>query len=162
MPAADSKTADDIRIFVDADACPVKDEVFRVAGRHGLHVFVVANSYMRLPSAPLIERVLVEDGPDVADDWIADHARARDIVITADIPLADRALSAGAAVIAPDGKLLTQENIGMRLATRNLMADIRAATHTQTHNPAFTARDRSAFLQTLENTVQRLSRELPR
>ena len=145
-------------IYVDADACPVKEEVFRVADRHSLKVYIVANSFMRLPLSPLIERILVEDGPDVADDWIAERVTSDDIAITADIPLAARCIRAGAAVIDPSGKALSDDNIGITLATRNLMSDLREANHTQTYNAAFTRQDRSRFLQTLENTVQALKR----
>lgn len=146
-------------IYVDADACPVKDEIYKVAGRHKLKVFIVANSYMRLPDSPLIERVLVDDGPDVADDWIADHATLDDVVITADVPLAARCVPEGIATLAPNGKPFTLDNIGMKLATRNLMQDIREATHTQTYNAAFGPQDRSRFLQALEQAIQNLKRK---
>ena len=145
-------------IYVDADACPVKDETFRVAERHGLQVFVVSNSYMRLPQHPLIERVVVEEGPDAADDWIATHAGLDDIAITADIPLAARCIDNGTSTISPSGKVFTDSNIGMVLATRNLMTDLRETSNLQSYNAAFSKQDRSNFLQALENTVQAIKR----
>src|SRR5262249_8247082 len=116
-----------IRIYVDADACPVKDEVYRVAARHGLPVSVVANGFIRVPQDPLIERVAAGSAADAADDWIAQRAGASDIVITADIPLASRCVKAGAQVIAPNGNPFTEDSIGMTLAMRNLMHDLRSA-----------------------------------
>ena len=147
-----------IEIYVDADACPVKDEIYRVADRHKLKVYIVSNGFMRLPQSPLIERILVDEGPDVADDWIAEHATSDDIAITADIPLAARCVENNVTTIAPTGKLFTEDNIGMSLATRNLMADIRSASNTQTYNAEFSKQDRSNFLQALENAVQALKR----
>ena len=147
-----------IAIYLDADACPVKDEAYKVAQRHGLRVFVVANSYIATPRAPFIERVAVPAGPDVADDWIAERARQGDIVVTADIPLAARCVKTGASVIAPNGRVFDEASIGMALATRNLMEDLRSAGE-QTRGPrAFAPRDRSAFLSALETAVQRLKR----
>lgn len=147
-----------IAILVDADACPVKDEVYRVAGRHGLKVSVVANSFMQVPREPWIERVIVSSGFDAADDWIADRAGRRSIVVTSDIPLADRCLKAGATVLGPGGKPFTDDSIGMALATRAIMEDMRAM-GTITGGPKpFSPRDRSAFLQALETAVQRLKR----
>lgn len=147
-----------IAIYLDADACPVKDEAYKVAQRHGLRVFVVANSYIATPRAPFIERVAVPAGPDVADDWIAERAQRGDIVVTADIPLAARCVKAGASVIAPNGRVFDEASIGMALATRNLMEDLRSAGE-QTRGPrAFAPRDRSAFLSALETAVQRLKR----
>ena len=147
-----------MKIYVDADACPVKDEVVRVATRHAISVYMVANSWMRLPDSPLLERVVVDDGADAADDWIAAHAAAGDIVITADIPLASRSLKAGAKVIGPTGKPFTDAGIGMALAMRDLMADLRETGDVRGNNPAFTARDRSQFLQALEQAVQDIKR----
>ena len=147
-----------IEIYVDADACPVKDEIYRVADRHNLKVYIVSNAFMRLPQSPLIERVLVEEGPDVADDWIAEHASPTDIAITADIPLAARCVRNGVTTISPAGKPFTDDNIGLTLATRNLMTDLRETSNTQTYNAAFSAKDRSTFLQALENAVQALKR----
>jgi len=148
-----------IRIFVDADACPVKDEVYRVAERHGLHVHVVANAPIRVPQHELIERVTVAGDPDAADHWIAERAGASDVVVTADIPLAARCVKAGAAVIAPNGKPFTEDAIGMALAMRNLMTDLRSAGDTTAGPRAFTPRDRSAFLAALDQTVRRLQRK---
>ena len=116
-----------IRIFIDADACPVKPEIYRVAERYGLQVFVVANAFMAVPRSELIERVIVSEGPDVADDWIVERVTARDIVITADIPLAGRCVGKGATVIGPTGKPFTEDSIGMALATRDLLTDLRSA-----------------------------------
>ena len=116
-----------IRIFVDADACPVKPEIYRVAERHGTKVLVVSNSMMGIPAAPWIERVIVSDSPDAADDWIVEHAVRGDVVVTADIPLAARAVKAGASVIGPTGRVFTEASIGDTLATRNLMDDLRSA-----------------------------------
>jgi uncharacterized protein YaiI (UPF0178 family) len=147
-----------IAIYVDADACPVKDEIFKVASRHRLHVFVVANSFMMLPREPWIERVIVSGGFDAADDWIAERVARGAIVITSDIPLADRCIKAGAEVIGPTGKPFTEASIGMALATRDMMEDLRAM-GTATGGPKpFSARDRSAFLQALDLSIQRLRR----
>ena len=111
-------------IYVDADACPVKDEVVRVAERHGLAVHMVSNAWMRIADSPLINRVVVEEGPDVADDWIAAQIGSGDIAVTADIPLAARCIKAGAKVIGPTGKPFTESSIGMALAVRDMMADL--------------------------------------
>src|SRR3569623_1616287 len=116
-----------IRIFVDADACPVKNEVYRVAERYGLQVYVVANAFMQVPRGGLIELVVVAAGPDIADDWIAERAGATDVVVTADVPLAARAFRNGASVISPIGKAFDDDSIHMALATRNLLTDLRAA-----------------------------------
>ncbi len=149
---------DPITIYVDADACPVKDEVFRVAARYGLSVVVVANSFMRLPPEPWIERVVVGDGLDAADDWIAERAGPRAIVVTADVPLASRCVKAGASVLAPNGRAFTPEGIGLALATRNLMQDLRDA-GTVTGGPKpFSAKDRSAFLGAMDRVVSRMRR----
>ncbi|MEQ1612196.1 MAG: YaiI/YqxD family protein [Hyphomicrobiaceae bacterium] len=145
-------------IYVDADACPVKDEVLRVAERHGWQVFMVSNSFMRLPAHPLINRVVVEDGPDVADNWIAERAVKGDVVVTSDIPLAHRCVKAGAIIIRSDGKVLDQGSIGMALAMRNLMQDLREAGNMQTYNASFTKGDRSKFLQALETAIQAIKR----
>src|SRR5204863_6002357 len=115
------------RIFVDADACPVKDEIYRVAIRHGLPVSVVAGKFIRVPQDPLIERVAAGSGMDAADDWIAERAGPGDIVVTSDIPLASRCVKAGAEVIAPNGKPFTEQSLGMTLAVRNLMTDLRSS-----------------------------------
>jgi len=147
-----------IQIYVDADACPVKDEVVRVAIRHGLTVHMVANSWMRLDDDPLVRRVIVPEGPDAADDWIAERAGATDIVITADIPLAARALGNGAAVIGPTGKPFNGDNIGMALAMRDLNSELRDSGVIRGGGPGFSKQDRSRFLGTLENTVQTIKR----
>lgn len=145
-----------IRIFVDADACPVKDEVYRVAARHGLAVSVVANGFIRVPQDPLIERVAAGAAPDAADDWIAARAGATDIVITADVPLASRCVKAGAQVIAPTGKPFTEDSIGMAVAVRNLMHDLRSAGEVTGGPRPFSPRDRSTFLSALDQAIRRL------
>ena len=147
-----------IRIFVDADACPVKQEVFRVAERHGAVVFVVSNSMMALPRAPWIERVIVGDAPDAADDWIAERAVRDDIVVTADIPLAARGVKAGAQVVGPTGRHFSEDSIGMTMATRNLMDGLRSAGQITGGPKPFTARDRSTFLSALDLAFARLKR----
>jgi uncharacterized protein YaiI (UPF0178 family) len=146
-------------VFVDADACPVKDEVYKVAARHGVKTFVVANSFIRVPRDPLVELVVVPAGLDVADDWIAERANAQSVVITADIPLAARAVKAGAAVLAPNGRAFTESSIGMALATRNLMDDLRSAGATTGGPPPFSPKDRSAFLSGLHTALTRLTRK---
>ncbi len=149
-----------LHVYVDADACPVKQEVFRVAGRYGLKVTLVANSWMRVPDDPAIRLKVVGGGLDAADDFIADHAEPGDVVITADIPLAGRCLRAGASVIGTGGRPFTEANIGQVLATRDLLADLRGAGE-QTGGPApLTQRDRSRFLQQLDETVQSILRRL--
>ena len=147
-----------IVIQVDADACPVKAEIYRVAGRHRIKVYVVANSYLNVPREPWIERVTVSDGFDAADDWIAERARRGSIVITADIPLASRCIKAGAEVIGPTGKPFTEASIGMALATRDMMEDLRASGLVSGGPAPFSPRDRSAFLQALDLAIQRLKR----
>jgi uncharacterized protein YaiI (UPF0178 family) len=145
-------------ILVDADACPVKDEIYRVAWRHEVPVTIVSNAYLRVPDHPLVERVVVSDGFDAADDWIADAACDRTVVITADILLADRALKAGATVIAPNGKPFTPSSIGAAIATRAIMADLRAGGE-QLGGPApFAKADRSRFLSALDEALVRMAR----
>ncbi len=152
-------TAEPIRILVDADACPVKAEVYRVAERHGLAVVLVANSFIAIPrDAERVERVIVSDKLDAADDWIAEQARPGAIVVTADIPLASRALAKGAAVIAPNGRAHTQSSIGATLATRNLMDSLRSAGEVTGGPAPFSPRDRSAFLSALDLAANRLKR----
>lgn len=143
-----------VQIFVDADACPVKDEVARVAFRHELTVHMVSNSWMRLDDDPLIKRVIVAEGPDAADDWIAEHIGPADIAITADIPLAARCLKKGAAALGPNGKPFSGDNIGMALAMRDLNSDLRDAGVIRGGGPGFSKQDRSRFLNALENVVQ--------
>ncbi len=148
-----------ITIYVDADACPVKAEVYRVAERHGIKVYVVSNSFMAVPRQALIERVVVGSNPDAADDWIAERVARGAIVITSDVPLADRCIKAGAEVIAPAGRVLTEASIGMALATRNLMEDLRSAGQITGGPKPFQPRDRSKFLSTLDLAIVRLKRE---
>jgi len=147
-----------IRIYVDADACPVKDEIYRVAARHGLHVLVVANGFIRVPQDPAIERIAAGAGLDAADDWIAARAGTGDIVITADVPLASRCVKAGAEVIAPNGRPFDEASIGMTLAVRNLMHDLRSAGEVTGGPQPFTPRDRSDFLGALDRAIRRLQR----
>ena len=167
-----------ISIYVDADACPVKNEIYRVAARHGIKVIVVSNSPIAVPRDPLIERVVVVAGMDAADNWIAERvsgnpgaglpaetaapAKSRtvsgDIVITADIPLASRCVKAGAAAIAPTGRAFTEESIGMTLATRNLMDSLRSAGEITSGPKSFSPRDRSSFLSALDQAIVRLKR----
>jgi uncharacterized protein YaiI (UPF0178 family) len=147
-----------IEIYVDADACPVKAEVYRVAGRHRLKVHVVANSFIAVPRDPTIERVIVGGGFDAADDWIAERVTRGDIVITADVPLASRCVKAGADVIAPTGRAFTESSIGMALATRNLMDELRSAGAITGGPKPFSARDRSSFLSALDLAIVRLKR----
>ena len=149
-----------IRIFVDADACPVKPEIYRVAERYGLKVFVVANAFMTVPRSDTIERVIVSEGPDVADDWIVERAGTSDIVITADIPLAGRCVRKGATVIGPTGKPFDDNSIGMALATRDLLTDLRSAGASTRGPPPLTRQDISRFLSALDLAVMRLKRKL--
>jgi uncharacterized protein YaiI (UPF0178 family) len=146
-------------IFVDADACPVKAEVERVADRHKLIVHIVSNGGLRPSANPRIQTVIVPEGADAADNWIADHIGPFDIAVTADIPLAARCLQKGAAVIGPSGGLFTNDGIGMALGMRDLNRHLREATGQQTFNPGFTGKDRSRFLGALENLVQAKMRE---
>jgi uncharacterized protein len=147
------------RIYVDADACPVKDEIYRVAARHGLPVSVVAGNFIRVPPDPLIERIAAGSGMDAADDWIAERAGKGDIVVTSDIPLASRCVKAGAEVIAPNGKPFTEASIGMTLAVRNLMTDLRSSGEVTGGPRSFAPRDRSAFLSALDQTIRRIQRQ---
>ncbi len=150
--------AETIEILVDADACPVKDEVYRVGARHGVKTYVVSNSFIMLPRDPLIERVVVGSGLDIADDWIAERATRGKIVVTADIPLAHRAVKAGADAIAPNGRAYTESSIGAVLATRNLMTELREAGAVTGGPRPFSKADRSAFLQALDLAIVRLKR----
>lgn len=147
-----------LKIYVDADACPVKAEAVRVASRHDLTIYFVANSWMRLEDNPLIERVVVGEGADAADDWIAEHVGAFDLVVTADILLAARCLKAGAQCIGPTGKPFTDANIGAALAMRDLQRHLRETGESRGLNAAFTPRDRSRFLEALEHAVQAAKR----
>lgn len=148
----------DIQIYVDADACPVKDEALKVADRHAIPIHFVSNAWMRLPEHPLVHRTIVSQGADAADDWIAERAGPRDVVITQDIPLASRCLKAGAEVIGNTGKSFTSASIGMALAMRDLSQHLRETGESRGFNAAFTRRDRSRFLEALEGAVQRLKR----
>ncbi|MGE0661314.1 MAG: YaiI/YqxD family protein [Reyranellaceae bacterium] len=142
-----------IVVYVDADACPVKQEIYKVAERHGLPVVVVSNSFINVPRTPNIRLQMVGEGLNVADDWIAEQATARDIVITNDIPLADRVVKKGALAIAPNGKLYDANSIGMALATRNLMQDLREQGAITGGPKPFSAQDRSRFLQAMHEAV---------
>ncbi len=147
-----------LRILVDADACPVKEEIYKVARRHAVPVAIVANAFIRVPAEPLFERVLVGAGFDAADDWIAAAATAATIVITGDILLADRAIKAGATVIAHNGRPFHTGSIGQAVAQRALMADLRAMDRVSGGPAPFAKTDRSRFLSALDETIGRLRR----
>lgn len=149
-----------MRVLVDADACPVKDEVYRVAWRHEVPVVIVSNAWLRVPQHPLVSRQVVSDGFDAADDWIAEQAGTDTVVITADILLADRALKAGSKVLAPNGKPFTTSSIGAAIATRAIMADLRAGGDQIGGPRPFSPADRSAFLQALDRELVALKRAL--
>jgi uncharacterized protein len=149
-----------IRILVDADACPVKEEIYKVAFRREVQVAVVSNMRLRVPDHPLIERIVVSDSFDAADDWIAETADSRAVVITADILLADRCLKAGARVIGPTGKSFTSASIGSAVATRAIMADLRAGGDIIGGPAPFAKADRSRFLQALDEALVRIERAL--
>lgn len=148
-----------LHIYVDADACPVKEEVYRVAGRYRLDVTLVANSAFRVPDEERIDLVVVPGGIDVADDWIADHSGEGDIVITADIPLAARCLSKGARVIGTTGRPFTEDNVGNALVTREILSHLRDAGEVTSGPPPFEKRDRSRFLQALDAAIQSVLRD---
>jgi uncharacterized protein YaiI (UPF0178 family) len=149
-------------LYIDGDACPVRGEVERVAARHGLTVYLVSNGGLRPSANRLFRHVTVAAGPDAADDWIADHIGANDIVVTADIPLAARCLAKGARVLGPSGKPFTQDGIGMALGMRDLQRHVRESTPGgQTYNPSFGNKRRSRFLSALENEVQAAKRAMP-
>lgn len=143
-------------IFVDADACPVKQEVFRVAKRYGLQVILVSNSWMRIPASSWLELVVVDKGADVADDWIVEHADKDDIVISGDIPLASRCLKKGAAVIGNTGRPFTENNIGDVLSLRNLLTDLREQGMITGGPKPFAKKDRSRFLQALDEIIVKI------
>jgi uncharacterized protein len=147
-----------LRILVDADACPVKDEVYKVAWRRGVPVSVVSNSHLRVPAHELIERVVVSDAFDAADDWIVDQADARTVVVTGDILLADRCLKNGATVIGHNGKPFTAASIGGAIATRAIMADLRSGAGVTGGPAPFARADRSRFLQALDEALVRLGK----
>ena len=150
-----------LHIYVDADACPVKQEVYRVATRYRLDVTLVTNSWMRVADEKWLTLEVVGGEFDAADDWIVDHVQADDIVITSDIPLASRCLKAGARVIGSTGKPFTENNIGQAVATRGLLADLRGAGEITGGPPPLTRRDRSLFLQKLDEAVQSIRRQHP-
>ncbi len=147
-----------LHIYIDADACPVKEEALKVAVRHGFGITYVANSWMRLPEGERVERVIVTDGPDAADNWIAERAGKGDIVVTQDIPLASRVLKNGAKAIGNTGKPFTDASIGMALAMRELSQHLRETGESRGFNAAFTRQDRSRFLEALELAVQAAKR----
>ena len=149
-----------LRILVDADACPVKDEIYKVAWRTEVPVTVVSNSHFRVPDHPLISRVVVSDGFDAADDWIAEAADGQAIVVTSDILLAERCIKAGATVLAPTGKAFTASSIGVAVATRAIMADLRAGGDQLGGPKPFAKEDRSRFLSALDAAIVRLRRDL--
>jgi uncharacterized protein len=147
-----------VKILVDADACPVKEEIYRTAYRHEVPVMIVSNSHFRIPDHPLIKRTVVSDAFDAADDWIAEAANAKTVVITTDILLADRCLKLGATVIAPTGKAFTANSIGAAIATRAIMADLRAGGDAIGGPAPFSKADRSTFLQALDQALVKLKR----
>ena len=150
-----------MHIFIDADACPVKQEVYRVAKRYRLPVTLVANSWMRVPDGHKVALQVVDAGPDAADDWIVAHVQADDIVITADIPLASRCLKNGASVIGTTGKPFTEDNIGDAVATRDLLSGLREAGEITSGPPPLKKSDRSRFLQKLDEAIQAIRRKHP-
>ncbi len=150
-----------LHIFIDADACPVKQEVYRVARRYGLDVTLVANSWMRIPYEPWLTLEVVEDGFDAADDWIVEHVEPYDIVITADIPLASRCMQEGSRAIGPTGRPFTEDNIGEAVATRDLLAVLRSGGEITGGPQPLTKRDRSQFLQQLDEVIQSIRRKHP-
>ncbi len=147
------------QIFVDADACPVKDEIYKVALRRGTPTVVVTNSFLRIPNHPLITRIAVEATPDAADDYIAERADALSLVVTSDIPLADRCLKADAMVLSPKGKAFTPDSIGAALATRSILEELRGSGEITGGPPPFQKKDRSAFLSALDTALVRLERK---
>ena len=147
-----------IRIYVDADACPVKDEIYRVAVRLNVPVSVVAGNFIRIPEDPLFERIAAGSGMDAADDWIAERAGNSDIVVTSDVPLASRCVKVGATVLAPNGKPFSEASIGMTLAVRNLMTDLRSSGEMTGGPRGFTPKDRSSFLSALDQAIRRIQR----
>ena len=147
-----------LHIFVDADACPVKQEVYRVAKRHSLSVTLVSGSWMRIPEAVPVTLKVVDQGMDAADDWIVEHVQTDDIVVTADIPLASRCIKKGARVIGTTGKPFTEDNIGMAVASRELLSGLRSAGEITGGPPPLGKRDRARFLQQLDTVIQSIRR----
>ena len=150
-----------MHIYIDADACPVKQEVYRVANRYNLEVTLVANSWMRIPKQRKFTLQVVGDVFDAADDWIVEHVLSEDIVVTADIPLASRCLKKGARVVGPTGRPFTKDNIGEAIATRDLLSQIRGAGEITGGPPPLTKHDRSRFLQQLDEIIQSIRRDFP-
>jgi len=148
-----------LNIYIDADSCPVKPEVYKVAARYELNVTVVANSRMRTPESKRIVLEVVGDGFDEADDWIVEHTQADDIVITADVLLASRCVKAGARVLSPSGRKFTEDNIGSTVASRDLLAELRGAGEITGGPPPMTDKDRSRFLQMLDSVIQSIKHE---
>ena len=142
-----------IKIYIDADACPVKEETYKVAARYGLQTLVVSNGFIQIPPSPLIARIIVGAGPDVADDWIAEQVVAGDVVVTNDIPLAGRVLAKDAHAVAPCGRAFTEDSIGLALAQRALMDHIRSTGEITGGPPPFSSANRSQFLQALDRTI---------
>ena len=148
-----------IEIFIDADACPVKDEIYKVAGRYGLKTWVVSNAFMQIPQSPMIVRMIVDAGPDVADDWIAENVAPGDVAITNDIPLAERVLQAGGHAISATGKPFTENSIGQAIAQRALMEQLRSTGDFMGGPKPFDRNDRSRFLQALDEVIQKERRK---
>lgn len=144
-----------IDIYIDADACPVKDEVYKVAQRYRMKTYVVSNAFMMIPQSPLIERVIVDAGPDIADDWIAERVQPGDIVVTSDIPLAQRVLEARAHALKPNGAAFTENSIGSAIAQRALMEQLRSTGEITGGPKPFDRADRSRFLQALDEVIQK-------
>ena len=149
-------------IYIDADACPVKGETYKFAARNSLKTYVVSNSWIRVPATPAIEQIVVDAGPDVADDWIAERAGPGDVVVTNDIPLADRVLKAGGQAIAPNGRVFTNDMIGSALASRSIGEHLRSMGEVTKGPAAFANADRSRFLQALDQLVVKAKRAVPR
>ena len=149
-----------ITVYIDADACPVKDETYKVAARYGLQTYVVSNSFIQIPRSDRIVRKLVEAGPDLADDWIVEQVKPGDVVVTNDIPLAGRVLALGGHAVAPNGRAFTQDSIGSALAQRSLMEHIRSTGEITGGPPPFSPSNRSQFLQTLDQVINREQRQL--
>ncbi|MBC2664808.1 YaiI/YqxD family protein [Novosphingobium flavum] len=148
-----------IQILIDADACPVKDETYKVAARHNISVVVISNSPIRVPRDPLVSRKIVSDAFDAADDWIVEHATSSTVVVTADILLAKRCLDLGATVVAPTGKPFTSSSIGSAIAVRAIMSDLRAGGEIVGGPPPFSNADRSRFLSAMDEALVRLRRQ---
>ncbi len=150
-----------VRIFVDADACPVKDEVLKVAARFDLEVFLVSNQWLRMPVGPNVTKQVVPEGADAADNWIAENIAPPDVAITSDIPLASRVLKAGAIALGPTGRVFTTDNIGMALAMRDLKAELRETGVDRGFNASFTQKDRSQFLNALDRLLVQQLKKYP-